>query len=153
MVAGCLLVGAPAQAQSFDQDPILFVHGFVGSAGQFESQKMRFMSNGYPERWIDGIDYDSTFATESRSQVHSRIDAMIADLKQRTGKSKVDLLGHSLGTAVSGVPQQLAGAGGQRRPLREHRRLPGRCAARRRAHARDLGRPGSQNRRIVGATN
>lgn len=95
------LAAAPAGAQSSSaRNPILFVHGFVGSAGQFETQKMRFMSNGYPERWIDGIDYDSTFATESRSQVHQRIDAMIADLKQRTGRSKVDLLGHSLGTSV-----------------------------------------------------
>jgi pimeloyl-ACP methyl ester carboxylesterase len=101
-IVACLLAAAPAaQAQGgFDQNPILFVHGFVGSAGQFESQKMRFMSNGYPERWIDGIDYDTSFATESRSQVHQRIDAMIADLKQRTGRSQVDLLGHSLGTSV-----------------------------------------------------
>lgn len=98
----CLLAAAPAaHAQgSSNRNPVLFVHGFVGSAGQFETQKMRFVSNGYPERWIDGIDYDSTFATESRSQVHQRIDAMIADLKQRTGRPKVDLLGHSLGTSV-----------------------------------------------------
>jgi pimeloyl-ACP methyl ester carboxylesterase len=101
VVVGMLAFAAPASAQpGFDQNGILFVHGFVGSAGQFESQKMRFMSNGYPERWIDAIDYDSTFATESRSQVHTRIDAMIADLKQRTGRPKVDLLGHSLGTSV-----------------------------------------------------
>jgi pimeloyl-ACP methyl ester carboxylesterase len=76
------------------------VHGFVGSAAQFESQKMRFMSNGYPERWIDAIDYDSTFATESRSQVHTRIDQLVANLKGRTGRPKVDILGHSLGTSV-----------------------------------------------------
>ena len=97
-----LLLGAPtAEAQpSFDQNGVLFVHGFVGTGGQFESQKLRFMSNGYPERWIDTIDYDSTFATESRAQVHERIDALVAGLKQRTGRPKVDLLGHSLGTSV-----------------------------------------------------
>ena len=101
-VAACLLAGAlPAQAQEGSgRNPILFVHGFVGSAGQFESQKMRFVSNGYPERWIEGIDYDSTFATESRSRVHQRIDALVAELKQRTGRPKIDLLGHSLGTSV-----------------------------------------------------
>ena len=101
-VAG--LLGAPstqAQAQSsFDRNGVLFVHGFVGTGAQFESQKLRFMSNGYPDRWVDAIDYDSTFATESRSQVHARIDGLIADLKERTGRPKVDLLGHSLGTSV-----------------------------------------------------
>ena len=114
-VVSVLAFAAPAaQAQAgFDQNGILFVHGFVGSAGQFETQKMRFASNGYPERWIDGIDYDSTFATESRSQVHQRIDAMIAELKQRTGRAKVDLLGHSLGTSVlqeylNGSPERAA---------------------------------------------
>jgi pimeloyl-ACP methyl ester carboxylesterase len=101
VLAGLLLAAPAAQGQSpFEQNGVLFVHGFVGTGGQFESQKLRFMSNGYPERWIDTIDYDSTFATESRSQVHARIDALIADLKQRTGRPKVDLLGHSLGTSV-----------------------------------------------------
>ena len=102
-VAGLLLAAPIAQAQaqsSFDQNGVLFVHGFVGTGAQFESQKLRFMSNGYPERWVDAIDYDSTFATESRSQVHARIDGLIAELKQRTGRPKVDLLGHSLGTSV-----------------------------------------------------
>ena len=28
--------------------PIIFVHGFAGSAAQFESQAMRFTTNGYP---------------------------------------------------------------------------------------------------------
>lgn len=100
-VAGLLLAAPLAQAQSsFDQNGVLFVHGFVGTGSQFESQKLRFMSNGYPERWVDAIDYDSTFATESRAQVHTRIDGLIAELKRRTGRPKVDLLGHSLGTSV-----------------------------------------------------
>jgi len=97
-----MLFAVPAaQAQSgFDQNGVLFVHGFVGSGGQFESQKMRFVSNGYPESWIEAIDYDSTFATESRSAVHARIDQLVDDLKQRTGRPQVDILGHSLGTSV-----------------------------------------------------
>ncbi|HEX8053595.1 MAG TPA: hypothetical protein VF517_11435 [Thermoleophilaceae bacterium] len=100
-VAALLLAASGAQAQSsFDQNGVLFVHGFVGTGGQFESQKLRFTSNGYPERWVEAIDYDSTFATESRAQVHARIDALIAELKKRTGRPKVDLLGHSLGTSV-----------------------------------------------------
>ena len=31
--------------------PIVFVHGFAGSAQQYESQKMRLVANGYPARY------------------------------------------------------------------------------------------------------
>lgn len=90
----------PAAAQSFDQNPVLFVHGIEGSGSQFESQKMRFMSNGYPEAWVDEVDYDSTRAVGDKSEVDAQIDAKVAALKQRTGRSKVDVVAHSLGTIV-----------------------------------------------------
>jgi Lipase C-terminal domain/Lipase (class 2) len=97
-----LLSGASAAdaAPSFNRDPILFVHGIEGSGAQFESQKMRFMSNGYPERWIDEVDYNSTRAVGDKSEVDKQIDDAIAALEQRTGRSKVDVVAHSLGTSV-----------------------------------------------------
>jgi hypothetical protein len=91
---------AAAQTEAFGQNPVLFVHGIEGSGSQFESQKLRFMSNGYPERWVDELDYDSTRAVADKSEVHAQIDAKVAALKQRTGKSKVDVVAHSLGTIV-----------------------------------------------------
>jgi pimeloyl-ACP methyl ester carboxylesterase len=95
------MAGEPAGAQSeFGQNPILFVHGIEGSGSQFESQKMRFTSNGYPEAWIDEVDYDSTRAVGDRSEVDAQIDAKVAALKERTGRSKVDVIAHSLGTIV-----------------------------------------------------
>jgi triacylglycerol esterase/lipase EstA (alpha/beta hydrolase family) len=96
------LSGVPAAdaALSFKRNPILFVHGIEGSGAQFESQKMRFMSNGYPERWIDEVDYNSTRAVADKSEVDQQIDAAIAALEQRTGKSQVDVVAHSLGTSV-----------------------------------------------------
>ena len=100
LVALGLALGSPPAAAGFDQDPILFVHGIEGSGAQFESQKMRFMSNGYPEQWVDAVDYDSTRAVADRSQVHAQIDAKIAELKRRTGRPKVDVVAHSLGTIV-----------------------------------------------------
>jgi pimeloyl-ACP methyl ester carboxylesterase len=94
-----LLVAAPA-ASGFDQKPILFVHGIEGSGAQFESQAMRFASNGYPRRWIDEVDYNSTRAVADKSEVDQQIDDAIAALERRTGKSKVDVVAHSLGTSV-----------------------------------------------------
>src|SRR3954467_6059270 len=89
-----------AATPRFAQNPVLFVHGIEGSGSQFESQKMRFMSNGYPEAWVDEVDYDSTRAVGDKSEVDAQIDAKVAALKQRTGKSKVDVVAHSLGTTV-----------------------------------------------------
>src|SRR5881398_3975913 len=103
-LTGAVLVlsGASAAdaASSFRQNPIVFVHGIEGSGAQFESQKMRFMSNGYPNRWIDEVDYNSTRAVSDKSEVDQQIDDAIAALKRRTGRSKVDVVAHSLGTSV-----------------------------------------------------
>src|SRR5437773_2460638 len=103
-LTGAVLVlsGASAAdaASSFRQNPIVFVHGIEGSGAQFESQKMRFMSNGYPERWIDEVDYNSTRAVADKSEVDRQIDDAIAALEQRTGKPQVDVVAHSLGTSV-----------------------------------------------------
>ncbi|MDQ3933118.1 MAG: alpha/beta hydrolase [Actinomycetota bacterium] len=101
-VSGLLFAAPAAEAQVFHQNGVLFVHGYVGSGAQFESQKMRLMSNGYPESWVTAIDYDSLFASESRSDVYARIDRLVAELEERTGRPQVDILGHSLGTTVMG---------------------------------------------------
>jgi triacylglycerol esterase/lipase EstA (alpha/beta hydrolase family) len=39
--------------------PMIFVHGGSGSGGQFESQAMRFESNGYPHEYVKVLEYDS----------------------------------------------------------------------------------------------
>jgi pimeloyl-ACP methyl ester carboxylesterase len=91
---------ASAEAKRPKLNPVVFVHGFVGSAAQFESQQQRFTSNGYPQRLISVLDYDSTFGLATREQVHARLDAQIGRLLERSGRRKVDLLGHSLGTSV-----------------------------------------------------
>ncbi len=101
LVVAAPAAGAKARAHpAFGQEPILFVHGIEGSGAQFESQAMRFMSNGYPRRWIDEVDYNSTRAVSDKSEVDQQIDDAIAALEQRTGKSKVDVVAHSLGTSV-----------------------------------------------------
>jgi uncharacterized protein/lipase/lipase (class 2) len=95
-----LFAASAAEASTFKYNPILFVHGIEGSGAQFESQKMRFMSNGYPEAWIDEVDYNSTRAVGDKSEVDQQIDAAIAALQERTGKLRVDVVAHSLGTSV-----------------------------------------------------
>ena len=80
--------------------PMIFVHGGAGSGGQFESQALRFTSNGYPKRFVNVLEYDSTFSVNTREQVLANLDALIAKVKSSTGRDKVDVLGHSLGTTL-----------------------------------------------------
>src|SRR5437588_7722419 len=102
LAAGVVLLAAPVAGAKtdFNHYPVLFVHGIEGSGAQFESQKMRFTSNGYPEGWIDEVDYNSTRAVADKSEIDQQIDNAIAALKQRTGRSQVDVVAHSLGTSV-----------------------------------------------------
>jgi triacylglycerol esterase/lipase EstA (alpha/beta hydrolase family) len=79
--------------------PVVFVHGGAGSGAQFESQAMRFASNGYPTDWVRVLDYNSTDPS-SFGTIPGRLDALIAALQADTGAAEVDLLGHSLGTGI-----------------------------------------------------
>jgi pimeloyl-ACP methyl ester carboxylesterase len=84
-----------------DLNPIIFVHGGSGSGAQFESQAMRFTSNGYPPSHIRVLEYDSSAIATIMPQVLASLDALIAEIQAETGAAQVDLMGHSLGTTVS----------------------------------------------------
>jgi hypothetical protein len=107
LLLACLCVGlllsasaTGAGASTFERRPVLFVHGFESAGSNFASQAMRFESNGYPPSWVQEIDYNSTAAVGNKTEVDKQIDEAIAALKQRTGKSQVDVIGHSEGTSV-----------------------------------------------------
>jgi pimeloyl-ACP methyl ester carboxylesterase len=84
-------------------NPILFVHGGSGSGAQFETQAMRFTSNGYPQDHIAVVEYDSGGLSfpDDLPIVFAAIDAKIAELQATTRRPQVDLMGHSRGTTVS----------------------------------------------------
>ena len=97
------LVALPADAAAQERSErrgVLFVHGGFGSGGQFESQTMRFASNGYRSDLIRAVDYDSVAAGQDPQTAFPDIDRAIAQLETDTGRDQVDVLGHSLGTTV-----------------------------------------------------
>jgi pimeloyl-ACP methyl ester carboxylesterase len=112
-----LLVAAPsalARPQHHERgrhlNGIIFVHGFEGSGAQFESQQLRLTSNGYPARYINVFEYDSSqFAgglksggipPQQEAPLFAELDQLIAHVKAVTHRRKVDLLAHSLGTRL-----------------------------------------------------
>jgi pimeloyl-ACP methyl ester carboxylesterase len=83
-----------------DTTPIIFVHGYAGTVDQFETQAMRFASNGFPASRISGYEWNTTLDAAD-SLVQSGLDAYIDSVRLQTGADKVNLLGHSKGTTVS----------------------------------------------------
>jgi pimeloyl-ACP methyl ester carboxylesterase len=100
LVLAAPVAGAGAAERHARLTPVVFVHGGFGSGGQFESQAMRLTSNGYPRHLIRVFEYDSLSYGATATEVHARLDALIADVQRQTGRSKVDVLGHSLGTTL-----------------------------------------------------
>ena len=104
VAAAALLVpaSASANASTYARRPVLFVHGVESAGSNFASQEMRFESNGYPHGWVEALDYNSLGAAAENyhGEVETQIEAAIAALKQRTGASQVDVIGHSEGTKV-----------------------------------------------------
>jgi hypothetical protein len=101
--------GGASLACDATKRPILFVHGIMGGADNFELQAQRFTSNGYCPAAIRGFDYDATFlafggAMQSDTDAtQARLDKAVDAFRADTGFDKVDLVGHSYGTAMSAL--------------------------------------------------
>ena len=78
------------------------MHGYDGSGGQFESQKMRFESNGYPDRYVTVFEYDSSqftaslysgvYSSAQEEPLFSQLDRLVAQMKAITHRPEIDLL-------------------------------------------------------------
>lgn len=101
------LVQRDGAVLDYDRLPVVFIHGGAGSASQFESQARRFRANAYPAGHIAAFEYDSGAVSANpldpvlTAERNRRINALIDELLLETGAERVNLLGHSLGTAVS----------------------------------------------------
>lgn len=76
--------------------PVVFVHGQSGSAQQFETQAMRFTSNGYPQHLLFAFEYDTSSAANPLADLDAFLDEVLAE----TGAEQVYAVGHSRGTGV-----------------------------------------------------
>ncbi|WP_040338957.1 alpha/beta fold hydrolase [Candidatus Blastococcus massiliensis] len=81
--------------------PIVFVHGFAGSAQQIESNAMRFVANGYPEDRIVAYDHDG--AGLDIPGYAAGLTEVVDETLAEFDVEQVYLIGHSRGTGVSGL--------------------------------------------------
>jgi len=75
--------------------PIVFVHGFSGSAAQYESQALRWASNNYPNI-VTGIDRVSSTIMPYYDQLDEFFDAVMAE----SGDDQIYVVAHSMGTSI-----------------------------------------------------
>jgi pimeloyl-ACP methyl ester carboxylesterase len=79
--------------------PIVFVHGFAGSASQFDSQAQRFVANGFPPDKLSAYEHDG--AGLDVMGFVAGLDAHVGGVLQQFGVQQVILIAHSRGTLVS----------------------------------------------------
>ncbi|MGW0466608.1 esterase/lipase family protein [Streptomyces sp. NPDC003027] len=104
-VAAALLLALPAAmtpaAAATDKstfnpssNPILFVHGYNGSASNWDTMVSRFKNDGWPASHLDRWSYDSRQSNATTAeQLGHEVDRLLA----ATGASKVDVVTHSMG--------------------------------------------------------
>jgi triacylglycerol lipase len=86
-----------ASACKSDLPPIVMAHGLLGSGDTYANQVMRFGSNGFCQDRMFAFDWNSLDTTVNTS---IQLDAFIDEVLQKTGASKVVLMGHSAGGRV-----------------------------------------------------
>jgi pimeloyl-ACP methyl ester carboxylesterase len=110
MGAGDPMAGAPAPGMTGMTPPatppadgvlpIVFVHGFAGSAQQLISQAMRYEANGWPAGHIRAYEHHGGMSGEDFvAGLTAFVDGVLAELSV----PQVYLIGHSRGTGVSSM--------------------------------------------------
>lgn len=86
--------------------PVIFVHGTAGSASQYQTQAMRFASNGYPEDHVVAFEYTTDgeipVLRAYAGGLSGDLDAFVDQVREEFDAEQVYIACHSLGTAVCG---------------------------------------------------
>lgn len=95
LMASIFLYASPVMAL----DPVVFVHGYSGSTiVNFSSMISWFKSDGYPSNYLIYYTYNTIPGVVNGANIlKSKVDAALL----ATGKSKVDLVCHSMGGLVA----------------------------------------------------
>jgi len=100
--AGAAETSAPARTAAVQPlstgTPVVFVHGYTGSASNWVTAMSVFRLNGWSGSNLFAYEYDSYGNNITNAQ---GLAAFVNDVKSRTGASKVAIVNHSMGGLVS----------------------------------------------------
>ncbi len=83
-----------ARAPAPTRDPILFVHGWQGSASTWSTMVSRFKADGWTDAQLMAFSYNSSQSNATTAQeISTRVDQLMA----ATGATRVDIVTHSMG--------------------------------------------------------
>ncbi|MGN6556773.1 MAG: esterase/lipase family protein, partial [Solirubrobacterales bacterium] len=95
-IAICVTGAAIAPASSMALDPILFVHGWSGSASNWSTMISRFEKDGYPKSYLMAYSYNTS--QSNKIDAETEVKSHVEQLLKNTGASKVDIIAHSMGS-------------------------------------------------------
>lgn len=100
LLLGVLFISSCKEEDDGEQEtpaPIVFVHGLLASGDTYANTVMRFTSNDFPADRLFAFDYNSLNYISAQQLDTAGLDDFIDDVLQKTGASRVNLVGHSLG--------------------------------------------------------
>jgi triacylglycerol lipase len=97
-ITSCTESSAPGVLPDLKHDPILFVHGYLGSSANWETMKQRFRADGWQD--VELYSYNYSFIT-SNATTAAEIRDQVDDIIAKTGATKVDIIAHSMGSVSS----------------------------------------------------
>jgi len=91
-------------------NPVVFVHGWSANETMWDTAVAQFKAAGYTAGDIDVLYYDSGLTASAAAE---KLATEVDFLKAFTGKSKVDIVSHSLGSMVTKHCIELGGCAGK----------------------------------------
>jgi triacylglycerol lipase len=95
-IAICITGAAFSPAGALALDPILFVHGWSGSASNWSTMIARFEKDGYPKSYLSAYSYNTS--QSNKVDAEKEVKSHVESLEKATGASKVDIIAHSMGS-------------------------------------------------------
>ncbi|HMJ73433.1 MAG TPA: lipase [Solirubrobacterales bacterium] len=96
VIAICITGAAFSPAGALALDPILFVHGWSGSASNWSTMIGRFEKDGYPKSYLNAYSYNTS--QSNKVDAEKEVKSHVESLEKATGATKVDIIAHSMGS-------------------------------------------------------
>lgn len=96
VIAVCLGAMALWASAASALDPILFVHGYSGSASNWNTMIGRFEKDGYPKSYLRAYSYNTSQSNKTDAEQYVKPE--VEKLLSTTKASKVDIIAHSMGS-------------------------------------------------------